>query len=1351
MDRSTKGSLAENSYAEYDSVVRHLVTPQMGEVQMDQLSTAFIDFRREQVMEEQSRSAAVRLKKVLQLICSHAVRRAALTVNPVREVQRLPGGDRRTSALSAEQWHGVVQLLRAWRQDQRGGTKPDTKKLEDILTIIIGTSLRIGEVLALRRSDMDVMSQHPQLHVCGTVVITKTKGTHRQPVPKHSEQNRRIALTTTAQSVARYRLALTGAEADALLFPSKTGNPSTVSGIERLMRAFRAENAEALTGLGIDVGEFTTHLFRRTAATFVERAGGLALFATPAAAAIASVPVAIGPDGGILAMADALGDSLTYVFDGSLLRRWGNATATLHNSGSFDIGTMLTSLSRSTGTSWMMQGAATCWLLLQGLYDFALAFDPINGFGAGLDQFVAGLAKLVLGPVGLIAVIFVLIGAIAAHVRSSRMGNAAGWRRFIGVVIMFTVIGIAGGHSTAMPGIGAAASTGSGDDYKPGLFSPGWAITSTNAGINKLSTTLAEVVNSDFVNNAVPIEWQGGGTPAAGGTMTCQQYVNAIKLIGSNAVDAQADGDSATDQSTTQLRKDRAQLNYLLSDLWQQSGLESYKTVQYGSNMYADKTFCRLLEENAGTTPLQQLHLMNISKGVAETGQAQFSGTIKTPSSGEVSKMNTLSYDNQKNRMAGMTAWAACTTDNWGETWTVDPTWAKEYRQDGEDGKVIKDPDCEQWWNGTAPGATGGADPGNIPDIFDVDGHPDGIAKAVPGDSADAQAIRDYLLTLNGGWTGGGGSGSALVYLLGSVATVISLGIVCLGTIIAKLLGIFYVLALMLMLMAGLFMRSGWSKVKQTTFQMIGSQIFAAGAVLILTFIVIFTNLLMAVGATLFERGSIWALAWMGLAPVMALVGFNLIFKKIFRLPSPMSIKGGQLFANAAAAGGGGLAGSMLGSMGRGDGDPVENGGRRLTRAAKEQLQKFGTPQDPNKREGAMGGGKRRTKLANAAAGDAAGAGAVAGGAAAAGAAVGAAAAGAGAGVGGESVAVPLGAPAAQGTVAEQVAALRHAKADGRGGLAGATVLPAVAGAGLLRRGVGAAGRKALSSHRGIRDGGGYRAAAGTALARGKVGTLEAAKNVAPQWRQARNAQGQMVLKRTTGVGAALDRAREQRFQSLAASRGINLATATRSQLQELRNDSTPSRMATAAAKARGTKAIADSKAAIKAAPVQMKAAVQAAPGKIAAGAVKAYNNPKTMSRVKTAAKVGAGASAIGLTGGLAAAPIAAFATHKAIGKSRGYFAGTRIGEHQADRLQAYRDAHAQEAARKASIEADRAARDQAAEKAQASEERIAESVATKFAAAQKQDTDGKSKEAASGEQSPGGSNQQDEADAGRE
>lgn len=1059
----------------------------------------------------------------------------------------------------------------------------------------------------------------------------------------------------------------------------------------------------------------------RTLASWAGAVALLALFATPAAAAIAAVPVAIGADGGVLVMADNVDPNLSNVLGRSILHRWGDATATLHNSGTFDIGAMLTALSRSTGTSWMMQGAATCWVLLQGLYDFAITVDPLKGFGAGLDKFVAGLSGLVFGPVGLIAVIFVLLAAVAAHVRSSRMGNAAGWKRFLGVVLMFGTIGIMGGNATFMPGVGAAASTGTGADYKPGMFSPGWAISTTNAGINQLSTTLSTVTKESFLSSGgdEEIQWMGtGGGVAAGSSMTCTQYEDTI------ANNAQRDADNASNPfqdadaginrtgEMAELNRSRTQLSFLLSDLWSQSGLEAYKNVQYGSNKYADKVHCRLLEQNAGKNEAAQLFMLGQSANAA--------GAELTRPEKAGDGMNVFMPDNSANRMATMTAWAACATDDWGKTWTVDPDWATSYvkKVQGQETR-IEAGDCSNWWNGT-----GGNDSGDIPDIFDVDGTPNGVAEAVPGDDAASEPIRDYLLTLNGGWSGLGGSGSAFTYLLGSLATIIALGIVCVGTIIAKLLGIFYVLALMLMLMAGLFMRNGWNKVKQTTFQMIGSQIFAAAAVLILTFIVIFTQLLMSVGATLFERGSIWALAWMGLAPAMALIGFNLIFKKIFRLPSPMSLKGGQLFANAAAAGGGALAGSALGGMGRGDGDPVESGGRRLTRAAKEHLQKFGTPQDPNTREGAMGGGKRKTKLADAAAGDAAGAGAVAGGAAAAGAAMGAAAGGAGGAAaggaaGGEAATVPLGAPAATGTMAEHVAALRHAKAEGKGGLAGATVLPAMAGAGLLGRGIGAAGKKAFAGHQAIRAGGGYKAAGAAALNRGKTGTLAAAKKAAPQWRQARNAQGQMVLTRTTGVGAALERAREQRFQSLASSRGINLATATRTQLQELRNDSTAGRMVNAAAKARGAKAIADSKAAVKAAPARMKNAALAAPAKVAAGAVKAYNNPKTMSRVKTAAKVGAGAAAIGLTGGLAAAPIAAFAAHKAIGKSRGYLGGTRKGEHQADRLQAYRDAHAAEAAEKQKEEAATAAQDKAEEKAAASEERIAANVAAKFEAAE--------------------------------
>ncbi|MFC8681539.1 hypothetical protein ACFT30_08450 [Microbacterium ureisolvens] len=50
-----------------------------------------------------------------------------------------------------------------------------------------------------------------------------------------------------------------------------------VSNYERRLRTFVDDNSAALTVLGVDVEEFTTHLYRRTTATFVERAAGITL------------------------------------------------------------------------------------------------------------------------------------------------------------------------------------------------------------------------------------------------------------------------------------------------------------------------------------------------------------------------------------------------------------------------------------------------------------------------------------------------------------------------------------------------------------------------------------------------------------------------------------------------------------------------------------------------------------------------------------------------------------------------------------------------------------------------------------------------------------------------------------------------------------------------------------------------------------------------------------------------------------------------------------------------------------------------------------------------------------------
>jgi hypothetical protein len=56
----------------------------------------------------------------------------------------------------------------------------------------------IGEVLAIRRCDVDVTTSPATLRIPGTIVSHKGQGTHRQLHPKTDRSNRVIALPSLA-------------------------------------------------------------------------------------------------------------------------------------------------------------------------------------------------------------------------------------------------------------------------------------------------------------------------------------------------------------------------------------------------------------------------------------------------------------------------------------------------------------------------------------------------------------------------------------------------------------------------------------------------------------------------------------------------------------------------------------------------------------------------------------------------------------------------------------------------------------------------------------------------------------------------------------------------------------------------------------------------------------------------------------------------------------------------------------------------------------------------------------------------------------------------------------------------
>jgi integrase len=136
---------------------------------------------------------------------------------------------------------------------------------------MLGTSARIGEVLAIRRRDVDVTGAMPSIRLAGTIVSRNGEQTFRQDHPKTAKSRRVVALPSFTADAVRRRIA-TGddLEPDSLLFQSRDGTPLTTTNVRRQLR-------RVLEGAGI--AGVTPHLFRRTVATAVNDNGSVELAA----------------------------------------------------------------------------------------------------------------------------------------------------------------------------------------------------------------------------------------------------------------------------------------------------------------------------------------------------------------------------------------------------------------------------------------------------------------------------------------------------------------------------------------------------------------------------------------------------------------------------------------------------------------------------------------------------------------------------------------------------------------------------------------------------------------------------------------------------------------------------------------------------------------------------------------------------------------------------------------------------------------------------------------------------------------------------------------------------------------
>jgi len=259
-DLDLENRLAPSTRVGYEQSMYALAMPAFEHLTLREIGVARCDMLLKQ-LGQLSYSRAKRARVVLRLAFGLAVRHEVLPRNPLDSVSRLHRPASTPTALTPAQVNAIRAAIVFWQRGQSAsGPKPDGK-LGQIVEVMLGTSARIGEVLALRRCDVDVTTSPPTARIAGTVVSVKGQGTIRQDKPKTDRSRRMVALPSYTAEALRQRLAvMVDQDPEALLFASRNGTPTTTNNVRRQLR-------KVLKIAGIE--GVTPHMFRRTVATVI--------------------------------------------------------------------------------------------------------------------------------------------------------------------------------------------------------------------------------------------------------------------------------------------------------------------------------------------------------------------------------------------------------------------------------------------------------------------------------------------------------------------------------------------------------------------------------------------------------------------------------------------------------------------------------------------------------------------------------------------------------------------------------------------------------------------------------------------------------------------------------------------------------------------------------------------------------------------------------------------------------------------------------------------------------------------------------------------------------------------------
>lgn len=150
-DKRRSGNVEASTIEAYESSIAHVVAPGCGELLLSDMTVLRSNRVLQRIRERKSLSAARKARSVLSQVCLTGIEHGVLAFNPVRDARPLPLPPKKESVLTPPQLEVIRTLIRGWRIGGKYGPRPNVGVLENVMSIMVGTSARIGEVLALRQ------------------------------------------------------------------------------------------------------------------------------------------------------------------------------------------------------------------------------------------------------------------------------------------------------------------------------------------------------------------------------------------------------------------------------------------------------------------------------------------------------------------------------------------------------------------------------------------------------------------------------------------------------------------------------------------------------------------------------------------------------------------------------------------------------------------------------------------------------------------------------------------------------------------------------------------------------------------------------------------------------------------------------------------------------------------------------------------------------------------------------------------------------------------------------------------------------------------------------------------------